>query len=81
MWILVAFVLIAAVIVFIKMPYSKVASEFRGIVDNKIFNTEKQGDVFTEEDLKGLPLPVQKYFRYCGWLGTPKMSYMKASLQ
>jgi hypothetical protein len=80
MWVfLVAFIFIAAVIVFFKLPYSKTVSEFRGIIDSRISNTEKQTDVFTEKDLKGLPLPVQKYFRFCGCLGTPKMSYMKAS--
>lgn len=79
-WILlVTFIFIATVIVFFKLPYSKTVSEFHDIVNSRIANTEKQTDVFTEKDLNGLPLPVQKYFRYCGYLGTPKMSYMKAS--
>lgn len=36
-----------------------------------------ESGVFTEEDIAHLPLPVQKYFRYCGYIGTPKMSAMK----
>ncbi len=80
MWILVVIVILAAVVVFLKLPYSKLLSEFRGTVDSRISSTNKQADVFAEKDLEGLPLPVQKYFRFCGWLGAPKMSYMKAYL-
>ncbi|MTI59950.1 MAG: hypothetical protein FH762_08190 [Firmicutes bacterium] len=28
---------------------------------------------FTEDDIKSLPAPVQKYFRYCGYIGKQKM--------
>lgn len=30
--------------------------------------------VFTEEDISNLPEPVQRYFRYCGYIGKEKMS-------
>lgn len=30
-------------------------------------------DLITEQDIAGLPEPVQKYFRYCGYLGKEKM--------
>jgi len=80
-FILMAFIFIAAIVIFFKLPYSRTASEFRDAVDKKISNTAKYSDTFTEEDLKDLPLPVQKYFKYCGYLGTPKMSYMKASFR
>ena len=49
--------------------------------DNLITKTENEGGVFCEEDIADLPLPVQKYFRYCGYIGTPKMSSMKAIYQ
>jgi hypothetical protein len=29
-------------------------------------------------DIAKLPFPVQKYFKYCGYIGTPKMNNMKA---
>ena len=31
--------------------------------------------VFTEDDLRGLPEPVQRYFRDCGYLGSTKQLY------
>jgi hypothetical protein len=81
MWIftLIAFIFITAVIIFFKLPNSRTLSEFRNVVNNRIINTAKYSDTFTEKDLKDLPLSVQKYFKYCGYLGTPKMSYMKAT--
>ncbi|MDF2803211.1 MAG: hypothetical protein K0S61_3114, partial [Anaerocolumna sp.] len=80
MWVLIllVFILIVAAIFFM-IPYSKASNEFYTAVNSKIADTAKSSDVFTDEDLKKLPLPMQKYFKYCGYLGTPKMSYMKAS--
>lgn len=76
-WVMIS--VIGLFIIFIKLPFSVIESEFNKAVDSTISNTEMQSDIFTEDDLDGLPLPVQKYFRYCGYIGTPKMSYMKAS--
>ena len=45
---------------------------------SKISETAKTKGVFTEDDIKRLPIPVQRYFRFCGYIGSPKMSYMKA---
>lgn len=72
---------ITTVAVFFNLPYSKTVSEFQSVVTDKILNTDKYLEVFTEDDLENLPLPVQKYFRHCGYLGKPKMSYMKVSFQ
>ncbi|MGB8454639.1 MAG: DUF6544 family protein [Anaerocolumna sp.] len=66
------------IIVFFKSPYSKTKSEFNRLMNEKVSETAPENTVFTEEDIKTLPVPVQKYFRYCGYIGTPKMSYMKA---
>lgn len=77
--ILVIVLLLVLSVIFFKLPYSKTASEFGHTVADKISGTAIYSDVFKEEDLVDLPLPVQKYFRNCGYLGTPKMSYMKAS--
>lgn len=80
MWIVILsiLVLVALISIFLNLPYSKTKSEFRNIVNTKISALEDYTDRFTEDDIKDIPLPVQKYFRYCGYLGTPKMSYMKA---
>lgn len=83
MWIIssIVLILIAAVIVFFNIPYSKTKSEFNSTINTMISKSPKSSDVFTKEDTKDLPLPVQKYFEYCGYLGTPKMSYMRATFK
>ena len=79
MWIILSIVTtLAAVIIFLNLPYSKTRSEFSKVINTIISNTPKSTEVFTKEDTKALPSPVQKYFEYCGYLGTPKMSYSKA---
>lgn len=71
-------ILIVAVIIFFNIPYSKTRSEFSNAINTMILNSSENTEVFTKKDIKDLPLSVQKYFQYCGYLGTPKMSYMKA---
>jgi hypothetical protein len=67
--------------VFFQVPYSKTRTEFTAMAGGLIAETAPESGVFTEEDIAALPLPVQKYFRYCGYLGTPKMSYMRAAFR
>jgi len=82
MWILIVLIIIiAAIVVFFKLPYSKTASEFNKSVAGRVSATAKSTDFFSENDLINLPLPVQKYFRHCGYLGKPKMSYMRAAFK
>jgi len=83
MWIIISIllILIAAVVIFFDIPYSKTRSEFSTVINTTISNEPKNTEVFTKEDIKNLPSPVQKYFEYCGYLGTPKMSYMKATFK
>jgi len=67
--------------VFFHIPYSKIKTEFNQTAAGLIAESERQNDVFREEDIAGLPAPVQKYFTYCGYIGTPKMSYIKIDYQ
>jgi hypothetical protein len=74
-------IVIALVIIFFNIPYSKTNSEFNNVVNTMISDAPKNTDVFTKEDIKNLPSPVQKYFEYCGYLGTHKMSYSKGTFK
>lgn len=73
-------ILIGAFIIFLHLPYSPAKMQFQHVTDEKIEPLTTVPELFGEEDIKNLPLPVQNYFRYCGYLGTPKMVYMKAFL-
>lgn len=78
---MVLIVIIGVVLIFFRLPYSKTKKEFKNL-KNDITKTAKttshENEHFTEEDIANLPIPVQRYFRHCGYIGTPKMSYMKA---
>ena len=67
--------------VFFNISYSKTRTEFTEITGSLLTKMANESGVFTEADIADLPLPVQNYFRYCGYIGTPKMSYMKAMYQ
>lgn len=76
------FLLIIGIIaVFFQIPYSKTRTEFSEVICGLLTGMPEERSVFTEEDIAHLPLPVRKYFRYCGYIGAPKMSYMKVVYQ
>ncbi|MEG2686686.1 MAG: hypothetical protein RR954_06170 [Christensenellaceae bacterium] len=72
-------VLIGAIIIWFRVPYSPVKKDFQNdvkalIAENQI-RTEQE--LFAKEDFSKLPSTIQKYIENCGYIGTPKMSYMK----
>ncbi|UNK18786.1 hypothetical protein MNQ98_01695 [Paenibacillus sp. N3/727] len=83
MWMIVAIiaVIVVGIIVFFNVPYSKTKTAFNQVVTEHISNSKAVNDVFTLDDVKELPHPVRKYFEYSGYIGTPKMSYMKAAFK
>lgn len=80
--IVVLLIIVASIAVFFNITYSKTRTEFSELIGGLLTGTPNEStnesSVFTEEDIVDLPLPVQKYFKYCGYIGTPKMSFMKA---
>lgn len=73
--------LIGIITVFFNIPGSKTKKEFDVMVNDLTAKTDHLAGVFSEEDIAGLPAPVQRYFRYCGYIGTPKMSYATIDYQ
>ncbi|MCR3922024.1 MAG: hypothetical protein NUK65_05835 [Firmicutes bacterium] len=69
------------VVVFFNVPYSKIKADFQRDSNTLMSQTMATTDIFTEEDIKDLPVPVQKYFTACGYIGTKKMSSMKATFK
>lgn len=72
---------IGIIMIFFNIPGSKTKTEFDMTVTGLIAEADHQEEVFDEEDIAGLPTPVQRYFRYCGFIGLPKMSYTKIDYQ
>lgn len=73
-------ILLVSAAIFLRLPYSPMRAQFQNLTDSRLQAAVTDPELFSQWDIQNLPLPVQKYFRYCGYLGTPKMSYMKASL-
>ncbi len=72
-------VLIGAVTIWFNIPYSPVKKQFQNdIASIKENNRLDVGDeVFAETDFSHLPAVIQKYIASCGYIGKPKMSYLK----
>lgn len=62
--------------VFFNIPCSKTKTEFHEMAKVLSARANNAEGVFREEDIAGLPAPVQKYYRYCGYIGTAKMSHI-----
>ncbi|MDS0526742.1 hypothetical protein NNC19_13705 [Clostridium sp. SHJSY1] len=67
-------ILILAILVWFCIPYSPIKSEFKKLIRNNPNKLEENHVNFTKEDISKLPNPLQKYFHYCGYISTPKMS-------
>lgn len=75
-------ILVGSLIVFFNLPYSPLKSSFaRDVQSLSGIQETTSSEVFTEEETGRLPAPVRKYFRYCGFIGKPKMSYMKVAFK
>lgn len=77
----IAVLLIVFIVIFFQIPYSKTKSVFHRLMKIKTSEITSEHGSITEEDIKHLPAPVQRYFRYCGYIGLPKMTYMKATFK
>lgn len=78
-WVLkIAVLFILSVLIWFNIPYSPIKSKFTKLTNYQIANMKTQKGIFTKEDIIKLPSPVQKYFQYCRYIGTPKMSNMRA---
>ncbi len=75
-----AAVILLAVIYF-NQPYSPLKADFNKTAAGLISRTQPQTEIFSQQDIAHLPAPVQKYFSHCGYIGAPKMSWMKTEFK
>ena len=75
----VLFVLIGINLIWFHVPYSPVKRDFQNDIGALMSENQlhTNNEVFTEEDFSSLPVAIQKYIQGCGYIGTPKMSYLK----
>lgn len=75
----VLFALIGAALIWFHIPYAPVKKDFQRDIDALMSENQlhTKTRVFTEEDFSRLPAVIQKYIQSCGYIGKPKMSYLK----
>lgn len=66
------------IILYFQLPYSITKSEFKRAAAEAAQHTVAVDGVFTADDFKDLPDPMKRYMEQSGFIGKPRMSYMKA---
>ncbi|MBE5968252.1 MAG: hypothetical protein E7255_15060 [Lachnospiraceae bacterium] len=72
------FVCVGTILIWFHIPYSPTKQQFSHDVANLM--TKKMlsvNEVFFESEFQNLPPIIQKYINHCGYIGKPKMSFMK----
>ena len=69
-------ILVVAIIIFLKIPYSRTRNEFQRDVKRHKAQAaiQMQTGVFTQQDIEDLPEAIQTHFRVAGIIGKPIMS-------
>lgn len=72
-------VIVGTLIIWFNIPYSPVKKQFQSDIAALLIENQLPADneVFTDHDFSHLPTAIQRYIENCGYIGTPKMSYMK----
>jgi hypothetical protein len=72
-------VCIGSILIWFHIPYSPLKQQCtRDVAELISDSTELTNEVFTESEFENLPPIIQKYISYCGYIGTRKMSFMRA---
>jgi len=78
MWIFIVLtILFLLIVVYLHVPFSPMKSYVEKTALS-LKADKPSNELFTEKDIVKLPDPVKRYFESCGYIGTPKMTYMKA---
>lgn len=72
-------VFIGMILIWFHIPYSPVKRDFQKDIDTLMSENQLRtyNEVFTEKDFSHSPTAIQRYIENCGYIGTPKMSYLK----
>lgn len=73
------FILMGVLMLWFHIPYSPVKKQFQDDIAALTANNQLSvgNEVFTDDDFSHLPPAIQRYIKNCGYIGTPKMSYLK----
>ena len=71
--------LAGGLLIWFNIPYSPVRTQFQKDISTLVAENQlsRDNDVFTGKEFSCLPTVLQKYIQSCGYIGTPKMDYLK----
>ncbi|MDE5908142.1 MAG: hypothetical protein K2H52_05295 [Lachnospiraceae bacterium] len=72
-------VIVGTLIIWFNIPYSPAKKQFQNDISALLVENQLSVDkeTFTDKDFVNLPTAIQRYIENCGYIGTPKMSYLK----
>ena len=72
-------VLAGGIMLWFWIPFSPVKRRFRKDVSALLEESRgtAKNEIFTQEDFSHLPAAIRRYLEHCGYIGTPKMSFLK----
>ena len=72
-------VLAGGIMLWFWIPFSPVKRRFRKDISALLEESRRTAgnEIFTQEDFSHLPAAICRYLEHCGYIGTPKMSFLK----
>ena len=72
-------VVIGLLMIWFNIRYSPIKNQFQKDISDLTANNQLSvaNEVFSENEFSHLPTAIQKFIKNCGYIGTPKMSYLK----
>ena len=72
-------VLAGGIMLWFWIPFSPVKRRFRKDISALLEESRRTAgnEIFTQEDFSHLPAAIRRYLEHCGYIGTPKMSFLK----
>lgn len=68
---------VIAVVIWFSIPFSPMKKQFAADIEQLTKEEKTSGEVFTQEDFSLFPTAIRNYISSCGYIGKPKMKYMK----
>lgn len=75
----VVLVIVGILMIWFNIPYSPANKQFQNDITDLMSGNQLlvDNEQFTEKEFAHLPTAIKKYIEGCGYIGTPKMSYLK----
>lgn len=79
----ISILVIVSAFTYLALPGGKLYRQYKEDVQQSFSESagQNQNALFTDEAIANLPIPMQKYFSHCGYVGTSMMDYMHLDIK